>query len=161
MASSSTSSTSVDVARAAPSTLVLQNKVTHLAGLFARAVHETSKAVEDTVENTYSAGGAVMERGVGGGTHTGAQIKLADLNPIDAKRLELTTEVNTQIAEIRALIAGLPGIESTTEQLLKQLEEEEARNKQAGERLLEAQAEAKKWLAFVEDAENKCYVERR
>ena len=137
-----------DAAATGAVTVELQSKITRLAGLFARAVSETSKAVEDTVETAYTKGGE------------STQIKLSDLNPIDKARLDLTTEVNGQVAEIRALVDRLPGITSTTEQLMQQLREEEARTVKAGEALVAAQKEAKKWLAFVEDAESSSYAEQ-
>ena len=136
-------------AAAGRSTVELQGKVTDLAGLFARAISETSKAVEDAVENAYSTGAAAAAGG--------ARINLDDLATIDKNRFELTTEVNNQVADIRALVDRLPGITSTTEELLKQLHKEEARNAEAGKALVAAQAEAKRWLEFVEGAEAKIY----
>ena len=130
-------------------TVELQKRVASLAGLFAEAVKGTSKAVESAVDEAYSKGGGR------GGDAAAPRVRVEDLNPINQSRLDLTAAVNGEIGKIRALVESLPGINSTTEQLLQQLHEEEERNKKAGEDLLAAQAEAKRWLEFIEEAEKK------
>ena len=65
--------------------------------------------------------------------------------------------IYSKLKEIRNLIKELPGIDASREELEQQLENERILSEEAGEQLIKAQKEAKKWLAFLSESENSLY----
>lgn len=118
----------------------LQKKVNELSKLFADAIRGVSDGINEKVE-----------------TLNGSEDETAVHNLfMEVKDLgsQSTSLINGKLDEIRDLIRELPGINSSREELLEQLEKEKALSEEAGEKLIKAQEEAKKWLAFISESEN-------
>ena len=118
----------------------LQEKVKDLSKLFADAIQAISGGINTRV-NTLD------------GSEDEAKVQTL-LTEVSRLGSQSTENINKKLSEIRELIEELPGINYTTEELLEQLENEKALSEKAGEDLIKAQGEAKKWLAFIDESEN-------
>ena len=133
---------------AAP-TLELQNKFTELASLFSNSLRDVADKVAKAVNK--------KEQEVNISQSNSSQSSNTSSSTSEYKAIKegadiLAKKVNEKLEEIENVVNELPGTNKTVQQLLDEIQSAEAKNIQAGELLDVAQEEAKKWLTFVDES---------